>query len=555
MHAAASPSRSAPLVAALTFLAALASATRAGAQDRPSEDDMFGSAPPAAEPAKPTAEPGSDAGLPAAAPSAGEASPVAPPTAAAGPAPDARDDAVLGGSSQPMFTSEPAPSDPLTIGGQIYLRGAVTLQQGRALKDASASAPSLVDVFLDARPNERVRGFVLGRMSYDPLLPPSSGGVALAPPSSTSGTTGSASLSSLVVSQTSAPHVALDQLWLRFDIAHELFVTAGRQHVRWGAAHVWMPADFLHLRHRNPLDIFDARVGTSMVKVHLPIESQGWNFYAYGITENQYGTPSLSAMAGAARAEFVLGANELGLGVFGRPHTHAKFAADLTMGVGDFDLYGELAVVNASDGDRVRHDADATLPVPGMPPSWQSPSEAGQALVQQTVDAVYPVYRDHGYRPQVAGGLSYARKYNDNDLLTINLEYFYNGLGYTNDSAYPGLVFPHSETLKNPATFFYLGAHYAALTFSLPAPYKLDLHTFTLTTLANLSDQSFITRFDYAYTLLTHLRLEAYAALHYGRPTGEFRFALSTDQFSSTLGKLHIPPSLLDLGVALRMSI
>jgi hypothetical protein len=547
MLAGSSQSRRAPLAAALAFLAALASAASAGAQERPSEDDLFGSAPPAAEPtAQPTAQPGSDA----AAATAGEGSPAAPaqapPTAAGGPGPDARDDAVLGGSSVPMFTSEPAPSDPLTIGGQIYLRGTLTLQQGRALKDASASAPSLLDVFLDARPNERVRGFVLGRMTYDPLLPPSSGGVALVPPSATGGTAGSASLSSLVVTQTSAPHVLLDQLWLRFDIAHELFVTAGRQHVRWGTAHFWMPADFLHLRHRNPLDVFDARVGTSMVKVHLPVESQAWNFYAYGITENQYGTPSLSAMAGAARAEFVLGANELGLGVFGRPHSHAKFAADLSMGLGDFDLYAELAVVNASDGDRVRYDADAMLPVPGMPPSWQSPDEAKQALAQQTVDALYPVYRDHGYRPQVVGGLSYARKYNDNDLMTISLEYFYNGLGYTNDNAYPGLVFPHSEPLKNPATFFYLGAHYAALSFSLPAPYKLDLHTFTLTTLANLSDQSFITRFDYAYTLLTHLRLEAYAALHYGRATGEFRFAIE---------RVNLPPSLLDLGVALRMSI
>jgi hypothetical protein len=532
-----------PLAAALTLAASLLATPSARAQDRPSENDMFG-APAASEPAAQPSEPSvSQAPAP-------DASAHQPPSASAPPAAaanaDARGDAILGGNEQPMFSGETAPSDPLTIGGQLYLRSQATFLQGQPLKDATVGMPTLLDVFLDARPNDRVRGFALGRMTYDPILPSSAGSVALVPQSSTGGPAGSASLSSLVLTQTNAPHVLLDQLWLRFDIAHELYVTAGRQHVRWGTAHFWMPTDFLHLRKRNPLDVFDARTGTNMVKVHLPIESKAWNFYAYGIAEGQDGKPTLSSLAGAVRAEFVLGANELGLGVFGRQHSNAKFAADLSTGIGDVDLYGEVAVIDAGGSDRVGYEPDAMLPVPGTPPSWQSPDEAKQALAQQTVDALYPVYRDHGYRPQAVGGLSYARKYNDNDLLTVTAEYFYNGLGYANDNPYPGLVFPHSKPLYNPATFFYLGKHYAALSFSLPAPYKLDLHTFTLTTLGNLSDLSFITRFDYSYVLLTHIRLEAYVAVHYGHDTGEFRFALPS---------LHQPPALMDLGVALRMSI
>jgi hypothetical protein len=535
-----SHARPTPLTAALILTAGLLAAPVVRAQDRPSESDLFG--------APATPEPDAHAGEPAPtnqAP-APSASPAAPPTAASAANPDARGDAILGGSEQPMFSSEAAPSDPLTIGGQLYLRGQVTLLQGQPVQDASVSMPTLLDVFLDARPNDRVRGFALGRMTYNPIMPSSASGVALVPPSATGGTAGSPSLSSLVSTPTSAPHVLLDQLWLRFDLAHELFVTAGRQHVRWGTGHFWMPTDFLHLRHRNPLDVFDARTGTNMVKVHLPVESKAWNFYAYGIAEGQDGKPTLSSLAGAARAEFVLGANELGIGVFGRQHSRAKFAADLSTGIGDVDLYGEVAVVDAAASDRVGYEPDAMLPVPGTPPSWQSPDEAKQALAQQTVDALYPVYRDQGYRPQAVAGLSYARKYNDNDLLTLTVEYFYNGLGYANDSPYPGLVFPHSQPLYNPATFFYLGKHYAALSVSLPSPFKLDLHTFSLTTLGNLSDLSFITRLDYAYVLLTHIRLEAYVALHYGHNTGEFRFAIPS---------LKQPPAIMDLGIALRMAI
>ena len=126
----------------------------------------------------------------------------------------------------------------------------------------------------------------------------------------------------------------LDQLWLRFDLGRTLFITAGRQHVRWGTARLWTPADLLHTRRRNCLDVFDARTGTTMIKAHLPIESLAWNFYACAVTENQRGTPSLAGVAGAARAEIVLGSSELGLGVFLRHRAKPKYAADLSLGLG-----------------------------------------------------------------------------------------------------------------------------------------------------------------------------------------------------------------------------
>ncbi|HEY2735238.1 MAG TPA: hypothetical protein VGI70_14680 [Polyangiales bacterium] len=538
-----------PLMAAMVSCCLFA--FRAQAQDRPSESDMFG--PPAQAPPSSGA---AEAGAPVAAgaattPAANPAAPITPQPSAA---PDSRDEAILGQTESKMFNDELGPADPLTIGGQLYLRAQSTTLQGQNLKDARTDMPTLLDVFFDARPNDRVRGFVLGRMTYDPLLPSSTGALGnLGPQSAIGGTAGSASLSSLLSGQTNAPHVLLDQLWLRFDIAHAVFITAGRQHVRWGTARFWTPADFLHLRHRNPLDVFDARTGTTMVKVHVPVESKAWNFYAYGITEGENGLPTLSSLAGAARGEFVLDSTELGLGVYGKPNTRAKFAGDLSSGIGDVDLYGEIAVLDARQSDRVRYDPNATLPSAGTPPSYESPSDAQRDLIEQAVDAIYPSYRQRGYRPQAVVGANYSRKYNDNDVWTIGAEYFYNGLGYSDDQVYPGLVFPHANTLVNPASFFYLGKHYAALYFTMPAPYKLDLHTFTLSTLGNLSDRSFITRLDYSYTLLTHLTFEAFGAVHYGRPSGEFRFRLQTPE---SLGiSVTQPPSLFDVGIGLRMAI
>jgi len=546
----------------------------AHAQQRPSDADIFGpSTPPPSTPAPNAAQPAQTApahvpdaanpgGEPASAPATGAGAPVAappgPPAAVAESAPNpqapSRDASILGTGETPMFTEETAPEDPLRIGGQLYLRAQTTGSRGQSPSNWAFSSPSLLDVYLDARPNDRVRGFVLGRMVYDPTLPTSaSQSETIGAVSATGSTSGSANLSSLFQQQTRTPQLTLDQLWLNFDVAHRVFVTAGKQHVRWGTGHFWAPTDYLHLRPRNPLDVFDARTGTTMLKLHLPIESRAWNFYGYVLTENNTATPTLGDIAGAARAELVLGPSELGLGVLGQRNHKAKLAADLSFGIGDFDVYGEAGLRSGGEIDRVSYNANAVAPTPQTPPSWQTPSDAALAALEQTVDAYYPVYRSRGYKAQIVGGLSYAHKYNDNDTFTIGGEYFYNGLGYDSPASYPGLVLPHSTTLNDSANFFYLGRHYAALYVTFPAPYSLDNHTFTLSTLGNFSDRSFITRFDYSLIALTHLRFEAFVSARYGDENGEFRFGVS----HLNLGGIDFSraPALMDLGLALRIAI
>jgi hypothetical protein len=509
------------------LLAALAAAGVAHAQapERPPEQDIFGGAPKQDTEKK---EPEEKKAPEEARPPEEKPSPATPATPES-----ARDELNLGThEGGPRLSADVAPDNPLTVGGQFYLRAQTSALEDQAARDWLFVSPSLLDVYLDARPNNRVRGFVLGRMQFDPTVQPAfaavPGGFGGIDPNTTN--TGTASQTRL----------ALDQFWLRFDVAHTVFVTAGRQHVRWGTARFWTPTDFLHVQKRNPLDVYDARTGSTMLKLHVPWEAKGWNFYAYGITEGA--GPGLGRVAGAGRAEVVLGTVEAGLGAVVERGRKPKLAADLSAGVWLFDVYGEAALRYASEIDRVGFAPDAVLPDPVTP--------AG------VVDAVYPVYRERGVRPQVTGGFTFQQQYADKDVVTVGGEYFYNSLGYDRPEVYPGLFpfLPRSRPLENPATSFYFGRHYAAIFVSVPAPYNLDLHSFTLSTLGNLSDRSFISRFDYGLTLLTHLRFEAFVSVHYGRRQGEFRFGL--DQLQ--LGPLVSParaPFLMDLGVALRVSI
>jgi len=517
---------------------------------------MFGGAASAPPSAPDQANPASPAQGAATAQKSAEPVPPAPtPAKPAAPGePAGRDSEILGGNATPMFTEDAAPEDPLKLGGQIYLRAQTTASEHQVPGNWSFNAPSLLDVYLDARPNDRVRGFVLSRISYDPTLPQSGGGQAsVGSTQSTSGTSGTQSLSSLFSQPSRGPNFALDQLWLRFDVAHTVFVTAGKQHVRWGTGHFWAPTDYLHLRRRNPLDVFDARTGTTMIKLHVPVESKAWNFYGYALAEDNVSTPSIGRVAAAARAEFVLGPAELGLGAVLQNKRKPKWGIDLSWGLGDFDFYGELGLRSGSELDRVHFNASAVVPPPDTAPSWQTPDQTSQIEFARAIDAYYPVSHWDGLRPQVVGGLTYSRKYNDNDTFSIGGEYFYNSIGYTSPINYPGLVLPHSTALNDPATFFYLGRHYGALYITFPAPFSLDNHTFTLSTLANLSDQSYITRFDYAFVALTHLRFEAFASARYGNENGEFRFGVK----SLTLGGATFsrPAALADFGFALRVAI
>ncbi|GEJ55758.1 hypothetical protein [Anaeromyxobacter diazotrophicus] len=484
----------------------LSLAAPAAAQDRPSEADLFGAPPKPPEEAKPA-----------------EPTPAAPaPRAAPGEPAEERVAGVLGRTE-----------NPLQLGGQLYLRSFLFAREGDPPSRWLFTAPALTDVYLDARPNDRVRAFVLGRMQFDPTLDPSAPGVlGTAPPPN--------------------PQVLLDQLWLRFDAEHTAFFTVGRQHVKWGTGRFWNPTDYLHAVRRDPLAVFDQRTGTTMVKVHLPWERQGWNFYGMAILEPLTSSAATGALApgtsglpaaatsardsqrlggvgGAARAEIVLGPSEVGLGAVVQRGHKPRFAVDASAGVLDLDFYAEAALKTGSE-----------LPVYRPRPA----APAGADLAVR-----YEGYEPSGLTPQVTGGVRWQHKYSDEDMFEVGAEYFWNRLGYADPAIYPWLI------ANGAFAPFYVGQHYAGVYFHLPNPGAWNNTTFILSTLGNLSDRSFVTRLDYSVLLLTYLRLEAYGQAHYGRAAGEFRLAIPAQTVAGAEVTPGFGAQLFDVGLALRVSL
>jgi hypothetical protein len=514
-------------------LASLAIALPAWAQQRPSEEELFGPAPDGGTPApRRTGGPSPERATETPASALEEEPPKGQERS--------RDERAL--SSPPtsdLFASEPNRDNPLTIGGQIYLRSIVQASEGQALGKDRFFLPALVDGYFDARPSDRVRGMVLGRLIYDPTLDANGNANIANNPAFGSGsnTTGSGFFN---LPSSSNPAVFLDQLWVNFDIARTVFITAGKQHVKWGVSRFWNPTDFLTPQRRDPLAVFDPRLGASMVKVHLPSESHGWNLYAIGLIDNAGPASTLGQLGGAIRGEIAFARSEIGAEAVFVPGRKDRFGLDASSAIGPLDAYLETSLSKGSDVPLFRINPNAN-PASGL---------AGQ----------FEQFTPTNYKVAASGGFNTTIVIAENNNLVLGVEYFYNSIGYDSERFYPFLIFrDFTRPPGTPPSFqpFYLGRHYGAVYATFTSPSILgENSSFILSNLSNLSDRSVITRLDFLTRVLSYLFLEAYADVHYGRHGGEFRLQINLPpQPPTTTQAITIPAPLFDAGLGVRIKI
>jgi len=415
-----------------------------------------------------------------------------------------RDDEIFGeGTDEETSEELVLAEDPLELGGILYLRFDGAFVESANLADHDFSSPNFADLYLDARPNDRLRGFIRGRLKWNPTVEPNEPtflGLG-APPTQTD--------------------ILLNELWLKFDVGRTLFVTLGKAHVRWGASRLWNPIDLINTTRRSPLAFFDERTGLPLLKLHFPIESLGWNFYLLGVLDE---ADPLGAAAAAARAEFVFSTVELGLTGAYRRGEDPKAGLDLSAGIFDLDFTGEV-------GFRFE-EATPTI--------------------------------------QASAGLEYGIPILDDDSLYLGAEYFYNQDGHdtVEDAFFASAGVSTLEDLTlgvadgsidlnqtlSTLQFFYIGEHYAAVFFALPYPGSWNNTSFTLSTVANLSDYSALSRLDISTRVLTYLTVQTYIMGHWGNQ-GELRAGPEAFSAFSSDGIDEIHTQLLEVGIHLRLDL
>ena len=385
------------------------------------------------------------------------------------------DDAPFGDERMRPMELEAAAKDRLQIGGMLYLRNGISLNDVDPMLGQPLTISNLTDVYLDARPSDRVRAFVRGRLLWTPTAVDNSSAGLLG------FSTGNSALSSQLV-----------ELWLKFDLMRSIFVSVGAQQVRFGATRLWNPVDFLYATRRSPLTLFDQRTGLPMLKLHVPIESLGWNAYVLALSE---GSSNLRGVGLVGRLEMVISTVEIGLMAKKRLGQDPRLGLDVSAGIWEVDVGAELGA---------RRDASGAW-------HWMLSSK-----------------------------LEHTISYGDNDSIIWGIEGFYNPDGiatldgeldvmedYAKASAAHALAGGSAATAPVfPLQFFYTGRYYGALYAVAMGPGSWDDTSFTLSAIANFSDGSGTLRFDVGQTVLQHLRLEAYVSSNLGSD-GEFRFYTS----------------------------
>mgnify|MGYP001608205900 FL=1 len=245
---------------------------------------------------------------------------------------------------------------------------------------------------------------------------------------------------------------------------------------------------------------------------------------------------SLERAGVAARAEFVVGPTEMGLTAAYRHHGETDEDGD---GFYDDDFDGD----GESDLDlKVGFDFSAGI--------WDFDvtSEVGLTVADDEAPTV-----------QVAAGLQYGVKYNDEDVLYLGVEYFYNQVGHDSleDAIDTALEAYNAQRPIPVLSYLYSGKHYGGLSAVLQGPGSWNDTNFSVTTLGNFSDLSFIARLDVSVKVLTYLSVQAFAQFSFGNQ-GELRLGPEVlGAYEPALDLLEIDASVQvgTLGLWLRLDI
>ena len=352
-------------------------------------------------------------------------------------------------------------SDRAKIGGTAWSE----LQYSRINSDDNRNYlfnPNYLWVYLDSRLRGDTRGYIKGKLTFDPTI----------------GITGRSS--PITGTTTSRTTTGLEEFKLLFNVNKKVFFTVGKQKIKWGAAKFWNPTDFMNSEKRDLIYTDDRRGGVSLGKAHIPVGAS--NFYVITSFDD---AKTIEDVGGAARIEVPIGTSEFSISASGRRGRKALFGADFSAGIYDFDVYSELGFSRGSD--------------------------------QPYFNATGTYFRENESVYNSASGISYEYKYSDSDTISFGLEYFYNDSGYNNRNDY---VF----VLENNAyTPYFLSKHYGMFLISLPAPGNLNYWSFSLMNFVNLTDRSAITRLATTVTAIQDLRCEFAVGYHYGDTKGEFK--------------------------------
>ena len=204
------------------------------------------------------------------------------------------------------------------------------------------------------------------------------------------------------VSVNGSPNFKIWELYTDFSTKDIAFFRFGKHTVKWGTGYFYSPADVINISRIDPEKPTADREGPVSLRTHIVIPKTQYNIWLYLLPDTETFKPQYTA--GAAKAEFVFGDWELGVGGWYRYEKAPRFITTLSGSIaGKVAVFAEGVFAWGSDYTYYKDD-DALTP--------------------------YTVKNKPFFQATLGGSYSNADSHT-----MLAFQYYYNGFGYANTKA------------------------------------------------------------------------------------------------------------------------
>ncbi len=331
-------------------------------------------------------------------------------------------------------------------------------------------------------------------------------------------------------SSTDEEDFSLREFFLDFNVKNSVYFRTGKQVLQWGRCYLWNPSDLINVEKKTFQEKVGSREGAYGMKMHIPF---GTRFNIYGFLDT--GDVRTSDEIGAAgKFEFIVGGTEMAFSAWNKKGYRPVFAYDFSTRILGIDTVGEAAFSYGDNYEKLKIENGALT-------SYREENE---------------------WIPRLGINFGKSFDFEDvNDRISINLEFYYNEGGYTDNVLSDPKIYPFSKPIiisdpsapsANPQEItsgtkrdfllynnlyepYNFSKYYVAL-FTTTRKFILSDMNLILNMIENLNDESFILTTGVHYTNINDFSIGLSLYSFFGKKNGEFTFGNNTNTVQLTFG-------------------
>ncbi len=278
----------------------------------------------------------------------------------------------------------------------------------------------------------------------------------------------------------------MKELFVDLNVEKRVFFRVGKQVLQWGRGYLWNPTDLVNVEKKSFTNLFATCEGNYGFKMQIPFGTL-FNIYAYA----KLGKETLPTdLAFSTKVEVLVGNTEIALSTRVKRGDHPVFGVDFSSAFFGWDIYGEASLADWDGNQHLRFVQTNVI----------MGSLTNQMELAQSFELT------NGWIPKVSLGVSRSFDLLDvQDRLSLTLEGFYNGAGYTNLTL---------DTTNRQLAFFGGGYYHAGeygqwygACFLTVRQLGLSELSGNLNAIVNLSDNSALISLGLTYTPVDHFTL------------------------------------------------